>query len=199
MDAFAAIFSHVCGQARPLVLDGGPLPLCQRCLGLYAGAAVTALWLLASGVWRRGLPDRPVTLSNVLVLLAALVGGVHLLDAGPAWRLACGLWTGHVAMLWLVGGAEHLRRAARGEANPVPPWPLRDQVQGLLAAPLLAAVAVAEAVPAGRLVWTGLALAGAAGLAAALAAALHAAAGYTLALVRRRRTPWTPAGAGPPP
>ena len=105
-------FSHVCGQGRAFILDGEALPVCQRCLGLYAGAALTGLWLVASGAWRRALPERSVAYAHIAMLLAAIAGGVHWVDAGPAWRLVCGLWTGHVAMLWLVGGAGHFLRLA---------------------------------------------------------------------------------------
>jgi len=105
-------FSHVCGQGRPFVLDGEALPVCQRCLGLYAGAALTGLWLVASGAWRRALPERSAAYAHIAMLLAAMAGGAHWVDAGPAWRLVCGLWTGHVAMLWLVGGAGHFLRLA---------------------------------------------------------------------------------------
>ena len=68
METLTAIFGHLCGQGRPFVIDGAPLPVCQRCLGLYAGAAMTAAWLLASGVWRRGLPDRCILCVHLAML-----------------------------------------------------------------------------------------------------------------------------------
>jgi hypothetical protein len=119
METLTAIFGHLCGQGRPFMIDGAPLPVCQRCLGLYAGAAMTAAWLLASGVWRRGLPDRRTMWVHAAMLMAAMLGGMHLLDPGPAWRLVCGLWTGHVAMLWLVGGAVELRGAVVSQRSTV--------------------------------------------------------------------------------
>ena len=136
-------FSHVCGQGRAFVLDGEALPVCQRCLGLYAGAALTGLWILASGLWRRALPERSAAYANIVMLLAAMAGGVHWLDAGPTWRLVCGLWTSHVAMLWLVGGAGHLLRLAGREPFEDPPWPRGLRVQALAAGPVLAMLAVA--------------------------------------------------------
>ncbi|MBE3096455.1 MAG: DUF2085 domain-containing protein [Planctomycetes bacterium] len=136
-------FSHVCGQGRAFVLDGEALPLCQRCLGLYAGAALTGLWILATGLWRRALPERSAAYANIVMLLAAMAGGVHWLDAGPTWRLVCGLWTGHVAMLWLTGGAGHLLRLAGREPFEDPPWPRGLRVQALAAGPVLAMLAVA--------------------------------------------------------
>jgi protein tyrosine phosphatase (PTP) superfamily phosphohydrolase (DUF442 family) len=109
MDYLTFIFSHVCGEGRAFVVDGAALPVCERCFGLYAGAALTALWLLASGIARRGLPHTREALAQVGMLLAAMAGGLHWIDAGPTWRLLCGLWTGHVAMVWLVAAAAHMR------------------------------------------------------------------------------------------
>ena len=55
MQALTDIFSHFCGQGSCFVVDGAALPVCQRCLGLYVGALLTAVWLAATGIWRRGL------------------------------------------------------------------------------------------------------------------------------------------------
>jgi uncharacterized membrane protein len=136
-------FSYICGQGRPFVLDGEALPVCQRCLGLYAGAALTGVWLLASGLWRRALPERSVAYANIAMLLAAMAGGVHWVDAGPTWRLVCGLWTGHVAMLWLVGGAGHFLRLTGRKPFEDPPWPRGSPWRPLAAGPVLAIVAFA--------------------------------------------------------
>ncbi len=84
------------------------MPICQRCFGLYVGAALTGGWLIATGLWKRGLPGRKIIILNIIVLLTAMFGGIHLIDLGPRWRLLCGLWTGHVAILWLTGGASQL-------------------------------------------------------------------------------------------
>jgi len=108
MNLLTEIFSHLCGQGRCFVIDGAALPVCQRCLGLYVGALVTLACLAASGAWRRGLPSRSIFAVNVAALLAAILGGLHVLDFGPLWRLACGMWTGQVATLWLIGGSVHL-------------------------------------------------------------------------------------------
>jgi hypothetical protein len=65
METAEQIFSFVCGQSRSFIADGAALPVCQRCLGLYLGAALTALWLLGTGIWRRGLPSWSVFLLNL--------------------------------------------------------------------------------------------------------------------------------------
>ncbi|MBM4017967.1 MAG: DUF2085 domain-containing protein [Planctomycetes bacterium] len=177
MDALTSIFSHVCGQGRPFVLDGAPLPVCQRCLGLYGGAALTAAWLLASGLWRRALPDRSVALAQIAMLLAAMAGGLSLADLGPAWRLLCGLWTGHVALAWLWGGANHLLALSRPGPFVDPPWPRGLRAGALAAGPALAAVALmfARYASTGWLLASVAAAAGAAFLALALIRAAVAA------------------------
>jgi hypothetical protein len=77
-------------------------------LGLYLGAALTAGWLIGTGLWRRGLPSRRLFPLHAAILLAAMLGGVHMLDFGPTWRVLCGLWTGHVVIVWLLGGGREL-------------------------------------------------------------------------------------------
>jgi uncharacterized membrane protein len=111
-DIIVKACSHLCGQARCFTVDGVALPLCQRCLGLYLGALVTLAWLIATGIWRRGLPGKWVIAVHVAALLAAGAGGLHAIDAGPRWRLACGLLTGHVTAFWLAAGIACLWRGA---------------------------------------------------------------------------------------
>lgn len=113
MDIAGDIFSLICGRWRCFIIEGAALPLCQRCLGIYAGAAITAGWLMAVGMRRRGLPPMGIILVNAAALLAAMLGGLHVIDSGPAWRLACGLWTGHVVMLWLFCAATFFVRHFR--------------------------------------------------------------------------------------
>ena len=111
---FEAVFSHMCGQGRCFVVEGLPLPLCQRCLGLYLGAGLALLWLAATRPWRRGFPPLPVLALHAAALLMALAGGLHWLDLGPRWRFLCGLLTGYVLAHWFVLGALALRRPKTG-------------------------------------------------------------------------------------
>jgi len=183
-DAIAEVLSHLCGQGHCFVADGRALPVCQRCLGLYLAAAVTAVWVAASGLWRRGLPSRSVFLVHVVMLLAAMTGGLHLIASTPARRAACGLWTGHVVLLWLVGAAGLLWRRRRGDRQL--PWRARDKVPGLAAPVLLALLAalLPHATRAGWHLWTAAVAAGAVVLAAAAAAAAVSVSAY---LLRPRR------------
>jgi len=165
------IFSHVCGQGSPLVCDGSPLPVCVRCFGLYLAAAVTAGWMLVSGLWRRGLPSWSAFLLHVAVLLAALGGGLGAWGGAPRVTLLCGLWTGHVAAVWLVGGGGHLWRLSRRAPHPQLPWRRGDKIQAALAVAVLAALA--WALPAltrhGWWAWSAATVLGAATLVVALA------------------------------
>ena len=191
METLTAIFAYLCGQGRPFMIDGAPLPVCQRCLGLYAGATMTAAWLVASGVWRRGLPDRRTMWLHTAMLMAAMLGGMHLFDPGPAWRLVCGLWTGHVAMLWLVGGAVELRSAVVVEErdHSRAHTAIASPAAFLLAGPTLAILAVlfSRYVHAGWYIWTAVAAVGA----VLLAAALSAAAAMTARWIIRVAIRWT--------
>ena len=167
MDAVTSLFAHLCSQGRCFVLDGQALPVCQRCFGLYAGAAVTGAWLLLTGAWRCGLPNRPAGWVQGIALFAAMLGGLHVIDVGPAWRLMCGLWTGHVVTLWLTGAGAQLAQAALPNWSLIRPWRRLLDVPLLAACPILAWAAwiFATRVESGRLAFTILAAAGAACLA----------------------------------
>jgi len=181
MESADYLFSFICGQARPFVIDGVPLPLSQRCLGLYAGSLLTVPWILGSGLWRRGLPNPGVVAVNVAMLLAAMLGGLHVVDPGPLWRFAFGLWTGHIAVLWLSGAAGNLRSLARPDRE-AEPWRTRDVVRAVAFPVGLAALAASFPLllPLGWTFWTAVGVLGAAALAVTLLAALSAAARYGL-------------------
>jgi hypothetical protein len=162
------IFSFICGRARCFVIDGQLLPLCQRCMGLYGGAAATAVWLAACRLWRRGLPPASVIAADSLVLLAALLGGLGVLDFGPAWRLTCGAWTGHVVMFWIFTAGMWMWRAGKGRSFDSLRWRRADKAKALLVLPLLAILAMllAAELPGPSWAWVAVALAGLVSLAA---------------------------------
>ena len=176
VDTARELFSHICGQDRAFVADGMLLPVAQRCLGLYVGALLTALWLFGSGIWRRGLPSGSIVWLNVALLFAAMLGGLHVIDPGPLWRFACGLWTGHVCLLWLSSVAVQFLRLSRTGALEVLPWRTMDTVQGLaLPAALVGLAALLPMLLAlGWRFWTAAASLGVVVLATAITAALSA-------------------------
>jgi len=181
METLTDIFSHLCGQGRCFIVDGAILPVCQRCLGLYVGAVLTVIWLLASGIWRRGLPSWSVFLTNVGVLLAGILGGLGVIDTGATWRLTCGLWTGHVVMLWLIGGTVHLYATSKDHLGQLP-WRFRDKIQGITAVGLMPVLAISFESLAflGWYFWASLAAAGAILLAGATVLSLLSAVPYMI-------------------
>jgi len=183
------LFSFICGQARPFVVDGVPLPLGQRCLGLYLGAELTAVWVLAARLWRRGLPGTGLLAVNFAMLVAAMLGGLHVIDPGPLWRFGFGLWTGHVAVLWLACSAGQLRSCADPYSRPELRWRAADTTLALAFPAGLAALAALFPLvpPFGWWFWTAAAGLGVAALAATFVAAVVAAARYGLSR-------WRPGG-----
>jgi uncharacterized membrane protein len=174
MDSIDSLFSLICGREHVFVVDGTPLPLCQRCLGLYLGSMLTGLWLAASGIWRRGLPDWSVFIVNTVVLLAAGVGGLHLVDGGPTWRVTAGLWTGYVLTLWLAGAIVHLAPSSWLRRPVAQSWRGSEKLQAVALAalmPLVAGLLPALLWP-GVTFWSGVALIGATLLAVLILAGL---------------------------
>jgi hypothetical protein len=189
MDSAREIFALVCGQGRCFAAGGEPLPLCQRCLGLYMGAALTAVWLIASGVWRRGLPGRLVILADAGALALAMLGGLHVVDFSESWRAACGAWAGHVVVLWLACAAAEAWPRRRGHGtrtgldggnawprrrgHGTPRWSAAQTIQAMLALPVITGVALAvePLLRLGWTFWTALAIAGALAIFAAMACA----------------------------
>lgn len=164
------IFLLLCGRGRCLVIDGAELWVCQRCLGLYVGAAVAWGVVLAGGLARRGLPPGRVLAAQAVALGLALLGGLHVVDPSAAWRVTCGLWTGQVAVGWMIGGASELTRRDRSA------WSVRDQLAaiGPLAIAPMAGWLIAAGPPGSRWVWNRVALLGAILAAAALLLCLPA-------------------------
>lgn len=143
------------------MMDGSALPLCQRCLGLYTGAGLTALFLLISHLWRRGLPCLSIFLIQTAGLLTALLAGLHILDYGPAWRFACGLWTGHVVLWWLAGAAVHLH-ISQFNFLKSGPWPPTDKIRtfSFIAFITILSLFIEHLIRPGYYLWLTLSLAG---------------------------------------
>lgn len=176
------IFSLVCGQVRCFRIEASPLPVCQRCLGLYAGALLTLLGLAASGTLWRGLPGRRMLALQMVALVIAGLGGFHAIDPGPGWRMACGLWEGHVTTAWLACGAALLW--SRSRPLPLPCWRKGDSAlsAGMLILFTVPALADGWVSAPGWVFWTTVACIGALALYTAGAAALL---GAAVAAMRR--------------
>jgi len=104
MSVLNYIFSFLCSQdpLRSFAIDGHLPPFCQRCTGVYVGLGISCLFLLASRLYKKGLPSLSVIYVNIACLLVMPIFGFHLLDPGPAWRLWSGLIYGNaIASLML--------------------------------------------------------------------------------------------------
>lgn len=162
MELLHTVFHHVCGQppGRTWHLDSLSLPVCQRCTGLYIGAALAVVFLL----WFRPPLTRAFLAWHGGCLLGMAPFGLHWIEHGPAVRTLTGLGFGTavVVFLWVVpvgrsrrgtGGSREWGRPGRRVAptlGPVstdrlesPRW-LRDQPAGEY---LLAMSAAGVAVP----------------------------------------------------
>ncbi len=86
MIALHQLFFHVCGQAHVWSLGGQELPLCQRCTGLYVGAACAlALWLLF-----RPRPSNALLWIHGGALLLMVPFGYHLVPQSAEVRTLTG-------------------------------------------------------------------------------------------------------------
>ena len=110
------------------------------------------------------------------MLLTAILGGVHVIDPGPTWRLLCGLWTGQVTVLWLTLGGAHLRHMCRPVTRSPLRWTGRDKLQavGIAAGLTILAAAFPLLRGLGWYVWVAVILSGAAVLVIAVAGAAAA-------------------------
>jgi len=98
------LFSFLCSQdpLRSFTIQGHILPFCQRCTGLYVGLGISFIYLLVSGLYKKGLPSLSVIYVNIASLLIMPVFGFHLLDPGPAWRFWSGLIYGNAVAFLLL-------------------------------------------------------------------------------------------------
>jgi uncharacterized membrane protein len=105
-DFMQGTFSLVCGQ-NPLHTwypGGAPLPFCQRCTGLYTGAAIAFLLLC---LFRPQRGARYRWLHGMLLLLMTPFG-FHLVPQDAFLRTLSGEWFGFgvVGLLWLQPAAK---------------------------------------------------------------------------------------------
>lgn len=126
------LLSGICHQydGHAIVIQGAPLPLCARCAGLFGGALLSVLVLVAFGRgrrirfapwWAQGALAALATwwgLDGVNSLLYALLGRPWLYEPTNALRLMTGLGLG-VALGLQVLPVAALCLARRPESRPV--------------------------------------------------------------------------------
>jgi uncharacterized membrane protein len=80
--------SLVCHQmsARSFHLGGAQLPVCARCLGLYAGASLGAIaWAVLARGRRRSAPTRSIRTMRTTLLIAAAPTALTVMTAWFGW------------------------------------------------------------------------------------------------------------------
>jgi uncharacterized membrane protein len=119
-----AIFSPVCHQnpERCFALQGLPLAVCGRCLGIYAGfAAGLVLYPFIRGFSRLAIPSARAFLLTFLPMAVDGVGGVLGLWRSPiGLRFATGFAWGVILPFYFVSGLADLvttRRRRRAERD----------------------------------------------------------------------------------
>jgi len=112
MEWLAAVFSLVCGQnpTHTWAPAGVILPCCQRCTGLYTGAALAVLLQL---LLQPRLTDRFLQLHG-LFLLQMVPFGFHWLPQGPLVRTLTGLLFGFGVVAFLFCLPRARRCASQG-------------------------------------------------------------------------------------
>jgi uncharacterized membrane protein len=118
-DFLQQVFALVCDQnpAHTWASGDGLLPLCQRCTGLYGGAALACLLM-----WRfRPIPNALYRWLHVVLLLLMTPFGFHLVSQDGLVRTMSGLWFGYgiVGILWLLPSARIAPPSRSGRRNGV--------------------------------------------------------------------------------
>jgi uncharacterized membrane protein len=125
-----AVFAPVCHQiaGRCFVLNGHPLAVCGRCLGIYAGVlAGLVLYPFIRGFSRPALPGaRALVLVTLPLALDGLAGILGIWNSSIGLRFATGvLWGGILPFYFVAGLADLVRirreRLAAREACKRPP------------------------------------------------------------------------------
>jgi Predicted membrane protein (DUF2085) len=145
MELLNHLFANVCGQnpSHTWAPGGVPLPLCERCTGLYVGAAVA--WLLHC--WLRPKPTALFLQIHGAFLMFMAPCGFYWIPQGPVLRTVSGALFAFavVAFLWLPVRDAMERRTSECSRVSVPEEPPGQRGYGavlmatLVLVPLLAA------------------------------------------------------------
>ncbi len=92
METLSRFLSWMCGQAadRSWLVGGEMFPVCERCTGIYLGAAVAVML----GCWKRSQIDRWLVWIEILLVLQLIPAGLHWCFDTPVLRTLSGGWFG---------------------------------------------------------------------------------------------------------
>jgi uncharacterized membrane protein len=86
MERLAELFSYLCGQVHLCTIGREAIPICERCTGLYVGAAYVLLVLVIF----RPEPSKRMLWFHGLCMLLMLPFGYHFVAHGTMMRMAMG-------------------------------------------------------------------------------------------------------------
>lgn len=88
---------------RCLLLWNTPMPICSRCVGIYAGAlASLGLFAATARRWNREMPSMTVVILTVPLVIDGLSQAIGLRESTNGLRLLTGLLAGLGGMAWVV-------------------------------------------------------------------------------------------------
>jgi len=103
---------------RCLVLSNRPMPICSRCVGIYAGAMMSlGLFAATSRQWNRGIASRAVLLLMIPLLVDGITQAVGLRESNNNLRLGTGLLAGLAGMAWVVSRLPQIGWKDRDSTN----------------------------------------------------------------------------------
>jgi uncharacterized membrane protein len=120
MEVLVKYFSWLCGQAtdRSWLFGSEMFPLCERCTGIYAGAAIA----MALFLWNRPRPSRTSLVAYGSLILQIIPAGLHWWFDTPALRTLSGAWfgIGLVGLLYHQPAIHYFSHAEKKKSPVVP-------------------------------------------------------------------------------
>jgi uncharacterized membrane protein len=124
------LFSGICHQIpeRSFALFGYPLPVCHRCLGIYAGLFL-GCFVVLRGIHRHRSARRYLVLGSMIALaMDAMAPRAGLWNNSALSRFSTGLLFGIVASLLVVRGLEELAQDFSWRRFVMRPAPLKGDL-----------------------------------------------------------------------
>lgn len=110
---------------RCLLLLNTPMPVCSRCVGVYAGALVSlGLFAMTARLWNRELPSWTVFILLVPLMMDGVTQALGVRESTNELRLLTGILAGFAGMAWVVSRLPRNRgenRDSPGVEADVPP------------------------------------------------------------------------------
>lgn len=114
--------ARICHQLaeRSWHLDGAQLPVCARCLGIYAGAALTFVYVRGASLVRLAPRTRQGSRHKMALIAALALNVLTLWSPSNSDRTAAGLALG-IALAWAIGTVDYERWPSARRITSAPP------------------------------------------------------------------------------